>query len=675
MRRAAIVLAALAALLCTPAGASAAEPPANSDYSEMYFACETCNPGGKAGDATMLHADVFRPKGLAPDAKTPVILTVTPYGNHSGSTGDANVTDEGPNPRFFDFLALAKLLDRGYTYVMVDLPGFGGSGGCNDWGGPVERAGTKRAVEWAAEQPWSTGKVGMIGKSYDGWTGLMAIAEQPKGLAAVVSQEPVYSGYRYFHMNGVRFSHAAATPAGFQAYDAAPGTINDSPTYHVSGFPRAYCYATNVSGAQLDSEADSWGAERNLIPALQGKATPLLLSQGFLETNTKPDGAFDVFNGMAGPKMGWFGQFDHVRIWDRENMDAPAYGEGRFLAGRSGFIEQTMRFFDHFVKGVPQADAPTDRDPRVLVQDNLGRYRSEAKWPPVDASVLTTTLKPGQFPDVASNGAGDVSGSWSVSAPLAHETWLTGEPILDAVIDAERPRSNLAANLYDIGPDGKGVLVSRAVTLLRDTTNEVTLQMYGQDWVFAPGHRIGVRLSSGNDDFGWDHVHTEGTVTVTQAAIRLPFLTRQRQDFGEGEVTDRLTAQLETQTVEAGPVIDAAATAFDLPPALLPPLTSPAVGPGAPDLQAGNGSARPLKLTARAKANRKRRVTLTGVAPAGSRLSVTVVRGKKRIARKTLVLKATNTTYKTVFKLKQKGTYVIRVSTGAQSAKARVKVK
>ena len=31
----------------------------------------------------------------------------------------------------------------------------------------------KAAVEWAASQPWSTGKVGMYGKSYDGVTGLL----------------------------------------------------------------------------------------------------------------------------------------------------------------------------------------------------------------------------------------------------------------------------------------------------------------------------------------------------------------------------------------------------------------------------------------------------------------------------------------------------------------------
>ena len=76
----------------------------------------------------------------AMDVPTPVILTVSPYTNHNGSTTDVDPTGTGPNPRFYDFLDLTGALTKGYTYVMVDLPGFGGSGGCNDWGGRASRA-------------------------------------------------------------------------------------------------------------------------------------------------------------------------------------------------------------------------------------------------------------------------------------------------------------------------------------------------------------------------------------------------------------------------------------------------------------------------------------------------------------------------------------------------------
>ena len=72
-------------------------------------------------------------------------------------------------------------MERGYTFVMVDLRGFGGSSGCLDWAGPGEQSDVVNAVKWAASQPWSTGKVGMYGKSYDGVTGLIGVDQQPDG--------------------------------------------------------------------------------------------------------------------------------------------------------------------------------------------------------------------------------------------------------------------------------------------------------------------------------------------------------------------------------------------------------------------------------------------------------------------------------------------------------------
>src|SRR6476469_4837163 len=67
-------------------------------------------------DGVTLHADVLRPKGLPKDAKTPVILSIGPYFNHSGQTGpagpaeDTNYDPVGPNgestpsERFADFI-------------------------------------------------------------------------------------------------------------------------------------------------------------------------------------------------------------------------------------------------------------------------------------------------------------------------------------------------------------------------------------------------------------------------------------------------------------------------------------------------------------------------------------------------------------------------------------------
>ena len=211
MRTRLSILLALAATAILPATAGAAGAvPEGAEWSEATI---------PSTDGVKLHADILRPRDLPRDAKTPVILSIGPYFNHSGQVGAAGPVEDasydpvgppGPSDRFKDFVDGAKLMQRGYTFVMVDLRGFGGSTGCLDWGGPGEQADVVKAVEWAAGQSWSTGKVGMYGKSYDGVTGLLGVNQQPDGLEAVVSQEPVYDLYRYLYGDGIRRLNSVA---------------------------------------------------------------------------------------------------------------------------------------------------------------------------------------------------------------------------------------------------------------------------------------------------------------------------------------------------------------------------------------------------------------------------------------------------------------------------------
>src|ERR1700760_2313612 len=148
------LLATLLGLLVCAAPALADPPPRGGRGSRASIA---------EPDGTKLHADVLRPSALPADAKTPVILSIGPYFNHSGQTGPAGpvegtpYTPAGPSARFYDFIEGAHLMDRGYTWVQVDLRGFGGSTGCLDWGGPGEQADVKGGGEGGASPPGGTG--------------------------------------------------------------------------------------------------------------------------------------------------------------------------------------------------------------------------------------------------------------------------------------------------------------------------------------------------------------------------------------------------------------------------------------------------------------------------------------------------------------------------------------
>ncbi len=562
MHRTLALASMLAAALALPAAAAHAYTPKDATWHEEYFSTP---------DGDTLHADVLRPKGISDTKRTPVIMTISPYTSHADQTGtDYDPNASGPSSRFQDFEDGADPFAKGYTYVIVDLPGFGGSGGCTDWGGPEEQAAVKSAVEWAASQPWSTGKVGTYGKSYDAWTGLMALAQQPTGLHAVVAQEPVYSGYKYEYMNGVRMSTSAAEGPLFDAINVVPGSLNDSAQYQTNSAPTTpWCYGTNAGLQQQDDPESGFWKVRDLIPDVKGVKTPTLLTQGFLEDNTKPDGAWDFFNNLAGPKRAWFGQWDHVRgnqtcVANDSTTGCNSKNVGQLAEGRAGWFDEVMRFYAQYLKGVK----PAVTDPKIAVESGDGTWRSETRWPPSDSRTYVTTLKPGAYTDDGNNngtGSGAGNGIWTVSAPLPYAVHFAGIPHLTVNAQTTLPNANLVADVYDIDAGGKAILISRGAQLLR-TAGLYSFDLYGEDWPIAAGHRIGVLISSSNSEW-WVHVPTQQTVTVTSARIGLPFLTLPRTSDLTGTPSVKLIDYLATAGFQVPAATLASATApFALPP-------------------------------------------------------------------------------------------------------------
>ena len=167
----------VAALLAVPAQA---EPvPEGYTYSDAWFTSH---------DGIQVHAGVFLPDDRKEDERHPVLLTSTPYTAPRGGATGTNMT--GPTIRFPEMFEHAAWRKGRWAYVQVDVRGFGGSGGCFEYYMPNEAQDVKVAVEWAADQEWSTGKVGMWGKSYDAAQQVLALASRPRGLAATVIQAP-----------------------------------------------------------------------------------------------------------------------------------------------------------------------------------------------------------------------------------------------------------------------------------------------------------------------------------------------------------------------------------------------------------------------------------------------------------------------------------------------------
>ncbi|KAJ4319260.1 hypothetical protein N0V84_006451 [Fusarium piperis] len=147
----------------------------------------------------LVRCNVYRPKGTG---QVPVLVTYGPYGKdihykdfHPKSFSEVNPQHksahsawETPDPGFWT--------THGYAVVRADERGLGQSPGLLD----TMSRGTSEAffdvVEWAAEQPWSSGKVGLLGISYYAGSQWRVAARKPKGLSAIVPWEGMSDYYR-----------------------------------------------------------------------------------------------------------------------------------------------------------------------------------------------------------------------------------------------------------------------------------------------------------------------------------------------------------------------------------------------------------------------------------------------------------------------------------------------
>jgi len=527
VRRAAVAAAAGALLVSTglvagqSAGAApqtAADDPVTHDenprvpegaaWTEAYF------PSAD-GSGVELHADVLRPAHLPPNAETPVILSVGPYFSHAGQTGDEGFDQTGPSARFNDFVEGADLFENGYTFVMVDLRGFGGSTGCLDWVGPGEQADVRAAIDWSASQPWSDGNVGMYGKSYDAVTGLVGNNLRMRSLKAVVAQEPLWDMYYYLYSNKVPRPNVTGTPNAYNSIATIDPLPDDDSRYQANArYEEAHpeCLTENLENNQEpDPKADYW-KDRDLAAQARGTRTPLFVTQGFIEPNTKPEDMEQFLDNHRGPERGWLGQWEHVRGND-------TYPDGRLAMGRAGWFDEVMRFYDQYLKGIE----PTVEDPAFAIEDNLGEWRAQRTWPEVDRSVVRH-LRTGRYVDDggASTFRAEPDGSWDMenaprfdtdaattrsrlhqlpdpessyltwSVPVRRDVRITGTPRVGLTASAT---GNVMVRLWDVDRDGNAVMFDENVALI-ERRGRVAFDLKSTDWTLQRGHRLAVQIGT-----------------------------------------------------------------------------------------------------------------------------------------------------------------------------------
>jgi putative CocE/NonD family hydrolase len=464
-------------------------------------------------DGVRLAADIYRPTkgGKLHDAKLPVVWTHHRY-NRAFFKGDTLVDYVHGFGRDIE-----RLLDHGYVVAAVDTRGGGASFG-NQQGFfmPSETRDAYEITEWLASQPWSTGAVGMTGRSYLGITQLFAASQAPPHLKAIFPEMYVFEWYPMIYPGGVFRDDF------FGKWQFLTHNLDNAVKF--TWGPLQFAGVAPVDGpagrAQLDSAIAEHQVNRDMLAMWRGvpfrnSVDPATGKE--IHSERSPATYLDQINRSGIPIYGFAGWYDafprDALLWFR-NLKVPQkliIGPW-FHNGSDGFDlgAERQRWFDHWLKGV---DNGIDREPplRYFVIDAPAdsAWRSATTWPIPESTpteyffaegksgtvsssndgVLaatppatrpgsdsrtidtTATLGPGNrwastyggpigYPDLAPN---DAKGFTFTSASLAAPVEIVGHPIAHLWVTSSARDVDAMVYLEDVDSTGHSAYVTEGV--------------------------------------------------------------------------------------------------------------------------------------------------------------------------------------------------------------------
>jgi predicted acyl esterase len=307
-------------------------------------------------DGVVLRVNLYRPTGPGP---FPVIVSVHPYGkdalpkktqrgwklnfqyrimNQSEPIQISDLTGwEAPDPAWW--------VSRGYAVINADERGAGTSDGMGSLFTDTEAADSYDIIQWAGEQPWSNGNVGMLGVSYLAISQYSAAALRPPSLKAICPWEGFTDIYRDF-----------MTPGGV----AENGF---SPIWQAISRRVARVSTDFRVGRRQHPMRDSWWEA--LTPELEKIEVPMLVCASFSDANLHGIGSFRAFHKV--------GSADRYAYLHRGPKWSTFYGEEATAA--------QLAFFDRYLR---ETDTPAQPPVRLEVRESHDRVvevRAENEWP------------------------------------------------------------------------------------------------------------------------------------------------------------------------------------------------------------------------------------------------------------------------------------------------------
>ncbi len=484
-------------------------------------------------DGVNLAARLFLPRDAHAEP-VPAILEYIPYRKR-----DLMRTRDEPIHRY--------IAAHGYAGVRVDVRGSGDSGGVlEDEYSPKELSDALSVIEWIGQQPWCSGRVGMMGISWGGFNALQVAALRPPALRAIItlcSTDDRYADDAHY-MGGCLLNENMQWGSLLTIYSAYP------PDPQVVGADWRDMWLQRLDALQPFAARwmehpwrDDYWRHGSVCEDYAAIDVPVYAIGGWADgySNAVPR----LLAKLSCPRKGLIGPWAHT--FPHDGVPGPAIG----------FLQEALRWWDQWLK---------DRDTGILdepllrawMQENVppkpqyetwpGRWVAEEQWPSdrilpqvwyLNVGHLDGRAAPSQALSFSSpQTTGVRAGEWSAfgadgemprdqrpddggslvfdSDPLAARTELLGAPLLELELASDQPVALLAARLCDVAPDGSSLRVSYGLLNLchRDShahpqplqpgrRYRVRLQLNDLAHAFPAGHRLRLALSSSYWPIAW----------------------------------------------------------------------------------------------------------------------------------------------------------------------------
>ena len=426
-------------------------------------------------DGIVLRADVFRPIG---DGKYPAIMSYGPYGKGLAfqdgyKTAWEIMCKENPDAvsgtsnkyQSWEVVDPEKWVPDGYAVVRVDSRGAGRSPGYLAHNNKRENDDFHQCIEWAAVQPWCSGKVGLNGISYFGASQWRAAATQPPHLAAICVWEGWVDNFRDSARHGGIICVFRKNWQDMQVKTVQHGVGERGARSKLTG--ELVCGPETLSEEELVKNRENmWGEYlkrpldsdyyRERTGDLSKVKVPLLSTANWGGQGLHTRGNFEGFVRAASDQK-WL----------------EAHGGSHWAPFYTDYgVGLQKKFFNYFLKGEQNG---WDKQPKVQLNvRHPGEkfvIRHENEWPLARTKwtnfyLDTNGMKLSPTPPTSEQSMSyDALGDGLVfsTGPLAQETEITGPSALKVFISNSTTNTDIFAVITVYDPQGKEVVFKGAL--------------------------------------------------------------------------------------------------------------------------------------------------------------------------------------------------------------------